>query len=83
MGVTVLSATLRNFETQSKTAEMPCRLIYQHGNEINREHFTTGVDRVLRWYWYVFVGYSAEISEVFNASEFIALKQRQIRHTKR
>jgi hypothetical protein len=47
VGVTVLSATLRNFETQSKTAEMPSRLTYQHGNEINREQCTTGVDRVL------------------------------------
>jgi hypothetical protein len=74
VGVTELSATLRNFETQSKTAEMPSRLIYQHGNEINTEQFTTGVDRVLRRYCYVFVGHSAGISEVFNASEFIALK---------
>ena len=56
MGVTVLSARLRNFETQSKTAEMPSRLIYQHGNEINREQFTTDVDRVLRWYWYEYEG---------------------------
>lgn len=74
MNVTVLYATLRNFETQSKTAEIPSRLIYQRGNEINREEFTTGVDRVLPWYWYVCVGYSAEISEVFNASQFISLK---------
>jgi len=74
VGVTVLYATLRNFETQSRTAEMPCRLIYQHVNQINTEQFTTSVDRVLQWYWYIFVGYSAEISEVFNASEFIALK---------
>lgn len=58
MGVSVLLATPRNFEAQRKTAEMPSRLIYQHGNEINIEQFTTSVDRVLRS-WYVRVGYSA------------------------
>lgn len=44
------SDMLRNFGTQSKTAEEPSRLICQHGNEINTEQFTTGADRVLRWY---------------------------------
>jgi hypothetical protein len=41
---------LRNFEAQSETTEVPSRLIYQHGNEINTEQFTTGVDLVLQWY---------------------------------
>jgi len=72
VGVTVLSATPRSFEAQSKTAEMPSGLIYQRGNEINTEQFTTGVDRVLRS-WYVCVGYSVDISEVFNAFESLFL----------
>jgi len=72
VGVTVLSATPRSFEAQSKTAEMPSRLIHQHGNEINTEQFTTGVDRVLQSL-YVCVGYSVEISEVFSASELYIL----------
>jgi len=72
VGVSVLLATPRNFEAQRKTAEMPSRLIYQHGNEINIEQFTTSVDRVLRS-WYVRVGYSAWISEVFNVSDLYIL----------
>ena len=75
MGVTVLSATPRNFETQSKTVEMPSSLIYQHGNEISREQFAAGVDLVLRWCWYVCVGYSVEISR----EQFVAGVDRVLR----